>query len=355
MTNLSKNIQRIAKTDELKKLIEDLLNESDHTEKSSIDGNTYTAFVGAFGGVSGVGGGTVPAVGTATDQAQSTDDAFDVNGSDVFSDQFGDLFENDYGDVDLDDLATGDFKIGDRITGLDNLQDCSDSSKVAGIVLGNHRPPTDGLWEDQNADYHPDEDKWRQGYWYQATGATTIHKGATAYDVMQQVVDDYNENGSSTPYALESIDDYDPDTLSSGSSFFARVTRTVVVGVPYFDVNVIINKTGCSVGVDAWCPTTAPTPEWIGDGIHQLKFDGAQFVTSDFENLADIVPQWNNNPSKISGCTSSGIQVSLEGSKSGDLLVNIESGTNSGDTIVVDRQTNIIVDVIQDTEFLKAN
>lgn len=351
MTNLSKNIQRIAKTDELKKLIEDLLNGSDYTEKSNIDGNTYTAYASSNGGIAGVNGSSVPAVGSTQDQAQSTDDAFEENGSDVFGDEFGDLFENNFGDVDLDDLATGDFKIGDRITGLDNLQDCSDSSKVAGIVLGNHRPPTDALWEDQNAGYNPGSDEWRQGYWYQGT-VLTIHKGSSIYEVAQAMIPEFDSNDpGSAPHSLVGWEDYDPDTQGNGTG----ITVTFNRASGNFPATITFFNTGCTVGTDAWCPLTAPNSEWASDGIHQLKFDGAQFITSDFENLGDIVPQWQNNPSKISGCTSSGVQVSLEGSKTGDLLVNIESGANAGDTIVVDRQSNTIVDVITDTEFLKAN
>ena len=137
---------------------------------------------------------------------------------------------------------------------------------------------------------------------------------------------DSNDPGNA-PHAIVSIDPYDQNTIGDGGTVTVNMSRASGA----FTVNVAANVGNCSVGVDSYCPASAPFNQNPADGVHQLEFDGGQFQTSQRENDADIVGPWGQNngsggPSKISGCTSGGETVDIEAIGNGNSQVTFGNG-----------------------------
>lgn len=333
MADLIKNIQRIARTKELKELIENLITDEDLAENARIDGTTFTAFETSNGGVGG--GASAEDNGSLEEENQDTDAANAENNTD------GSLDE-----ATGDDFADGGIGIGDKADFISGLEDCTTGDQLTVITTDNYIPPNianlDGYtasdWDDGN---DPRESQWRSGVYYEFTVLTT-HNASNPYSAVEAGLSEYDSNDPpNAPHTLVSIEEYDIDAKADASTIEATLNRTS----GNFTANVTIRKTGCTVGVDAWCPSEKPASDWPEDGIHQLKWDGGRFVTSPFEPLADQHGPWQNSPSKITACTPEGDQLTLQGSNDGNLLITADTGDAAGDTYVVNNE-GIITDIL---------
>lgn len=336
MSDLIKNIKRIAETEELKRLIEQLLNQDGElAERGTIGKSSYTAYNDSTGAINGKGGeGPQTDPGTSSPTDGNTDDA---------------ISENDgLKDKDGDELSDGDIGIGDKMDRITDLEDCSTGEKLEIITTDNYIPPNiDGLEGYTHQDWvdgeDPREDQWRSGVWYQVAAAT---KSTSAWGALNNYLPTLDSaDPPNAPHSISSIADYDVDTTPDASNIVGVVARnTPPVGDPTVNVNITINKTGCTIGVDAWCPTSRPINDFPADGIHQVKFDGARFVTSPYEPLADQHGPWQNSPSKITACTAAGDQITFQGANDGTLLATVDTGTASGNTYKINNK-GIVTDI----------
>ena len=324
MTDIVKAIQRIAKTPELKKAIEDLLNGGNIADYGSIGQGTFTAYQNADGSISG---GNPAADSSGVDGfSDNLADALDELGIDI-ADNLDDLFGDLSDEFDLQDIVDNGLNVGDQIDKLNGLYDCNDlgGNEAQIIVGGDFYPPDADMWIGETGDYNPSEDIWRSGVWY-TTGSPAVN-GATPWACgLAYMADRDAASPSSAPYILQSIDAIDPDTATDGDGFLGHATRTDPVD-SNFPFTILIRKTGCTVGVDAHCPNEAPDSEWQADDVHQLKFDGALFETSPFENAGDQILDFTNSPSKLTGCSSGGDPVTIQPTSDGGLAIT--TGTDS--------------------------
>lgn len=350
MSTIKDNIRRIAETEELKKLIAELLNEGEVGDKDSIPGRRYASRTSSGGGISGSSGG-VPSsdVGTLDPTIQNTDFALDTVTNEIL-DEFGEAI--DAGDLteDIQDIFNDGLDVGDQIKGLDGLFDGSIEGEIR---LDDWLPPDiPGLDDYSSSDFEngedPRESQWRSGVFYEFSG-TTLHKSTNPWGAVDPALAEFDANDPpNAPHTLVSIENYDIDTEIDGATIEATLNR--VSGT--FTGNITIRKSGCTVGVDSHCPSEKPTNDWPSDDLHNLKFDGAQFQTNTYEADADKSPNWDNNPSKIEATTSGGDSMSFEATKTGGLIINIDSGASSGTSYVTDSRGKVI-DVTTDTSKYK--
>lgn len=336
MTDIIKSIQRIARTDELKKAIEDLLNGGELDGYGSISQNRFTAYQNPDGSISdGNQAADADGVGGFSD---SLADALEDLGISV-GDTINEIFNEFSDSIDLQDLIDDGLQIGDEIDTIEGLFDCSDlGGNEANIIIdGDFFPPAIDEWNGENADYNPSEDIWRSGVWY-TTGSPAVN-GATPWECATAYMSDRDANSpGQAPHKVNSMPTIDPDTANDGDGFQVEATRAS--GDWAFTIQ--IKKTGCTVGVDAHCPNQAPDFNWEADGVHQLKFDGAQFITSEFENLGDEILDFTNNPSKLEGCSSGGDGVTIEPTAEGGLIISPTGGATSGESFVTDDGGRVI-------------
>lgn len=333
MTDLIKNIQRIARTKELKELIENLITDEDLPENGRIDGTTFTAFETSNRGVGG--GASAEENGSLEEENQDTDAANEENNTD------GSLDE-----ATGDDFADGEIGIGDKADFISDLEDCSTGEKLEVITTDNYIPPniadlegyTASDWDDGN---DPRESQWRSGVYYEFT-VLTLHNASNPYSAVEAGLPEYDSNDPpNAPHTLVSIEEYNVDTEPDGATLIATLNRTS----GEFTANVIIRKTGCNIGVDPYCPSEKPVNDWPSDGAHQVKWDGGRFVTSPYEPLIDQHAPWQNSPSKITACSSEGDQLTLQGSNDGNLLITADTGDAAGNTYVINNE-GIVTDIL---------
>lgn len=314
--NLIESIQKISNSEELKRAIEQLLNPSRKQSFGKIRAKTFTAYQNAIGGISGsTQGGVSGDQGTAGEVDEQTSEADDARDGEGSGDN-EDVRNGDAGTKDMQDIFDNGILAGAILRGLLGLYDCNTGKQAQLWLDGLFRPPSslyglDGY--NGNWDYDPREAQWREGVYY-TFNAVTTHYSTNPYSAVEAGLGEFDSNDPpNAPHTLVSIEDYDVDAESDGATLTATLSR--VAG--QFTANVTIKKTGCVVGSDPYCPEEAPRNLWPSDGIHQLAFDGARFLTSPFENTDDINPSWQNGPSKISGCTSGGDQFTIEAGSTG--------------------------------------
>ena len=202
---------------------------------------------------------------------------------------------------------------------------CGTANEAVIYLDGLDRPYDWGdAFDDYGANEDPREDNFIAGTWYQyagvpGTSSSNPFSSAAAY--MPEL--DANDPGNA-PHAVTSVTAYDPTVDSN-----VEVSCTRASGA--FNLSVNIFRTGCTVGVDSYCPSEAPRNQDPADDLHKLRFDGGQFQTSEFENDDDIVGPWGQNigsggPSTVSGCTSSGETVEVSATGNGNSQVSFGNG-----------------------------
>jgi hypothetical protein len=326
MSDLIENIRRISNTAELEALIEQLLNQTQGIEeKQQILGDRSVAYQNSSGGVSQKA--STPGT-TETDDPGSdgsNPENGDGGGNDDGTGEDGDTQDATKDELDLQDLLDNGAQIGDKINSLLGLTDCGGGNE-ANIYLDGYDRPYD--WGDAYDEYGVDEDpresQFVQGTWYQYAGVGATNS-TNPYSCIQAYLPTWDSlDPGNAPHTVVSVGAY--DELVDGT---APVTVNRASGD--FLVSATIFRSGCTVGVDAHCPTTAPTNQNPADGIHQLKFDGGQFQTSTFENDADINGPWGQNdgsggPSAVSGCASGGETVTIAATGNGESSVTFGNG-----------------------------
>ena len=323
MTDIVKAIQRIAKTPELKKAIEDLLNGGTTADYGSIGQGNFTAYQNADGSISG----GAPAADSAgvdgfTDNLADALDELGIDIADNVDDLFGDLSD----ELDLQDIVDNGLNVGDQIDKLNGLYDCNDlSGNEAQIIIGSDfYPPEVDQWLGETGDYNPSEDIWRSGVWY-TTGTPVTTNGATPWECATASMSALDGTSpGNAPHKVQSIPAIDPDNDADGTSYQVECSRAD----GDFAINIQLKKTGCTVGVDAHCPEEAPEFKWQADDVHQLKFDGALFETSPFENAGDQILDFTNSPSKLEGCSSGGDPVTIQPTSDGGLAITTGADSN---------------------------
>lgn len=323
MTDIVKLIQRIARTEELKKAIEDLLNGGDLDDYGSIGQGIFTAYQNADGSITGGSPAADPGgVGGFSDNLADALEQLGIEIASNLDDLFGDLAN----EFDLQDIFDNGLNIGDQIDKLNGLYNCSDlSGNEAQIIVGSgFYPPDADMWVGETGNYNPSEDIWRSGVWY-TTGTPVTTNGSTPWECATASMSALDGTSpGNAPHKVQSIPEIDPDTAIDGTSYQVECSRAD----GDFPINIQIRTTGCTVGVDAHCPDAAPDFDWQADGIHQLKFDGAQFATSPFENLFDQILDFTNNPSKLTGCTSGGNATTIQPTSDGGLAITMGEDKN---------------------------
>ena len=329
MSDLGKNIQRIANTDELQRQINELQSLLNASDKPPIKGSrttTYTQPGGSIGTNKGDSGaaqfknefdGAMDALGG--DLADNTDSGNNSGGTgELLDPTLDDAFE-----LSAQDIHDGNIEKGAKITGLDGLKDCATGDLVEINLMDQFTPPAYGdTFEGYNADTDPREGQFVQGTHYEYT-ALTLHRSTSVYGAVSAGLSELDSNDpGNAPHTIVSIPAYDENALTDGVTIAPTLNR--VAG--QFQVSVSARVGICSVGVDAWCPSTAPINDWDADGIHQLAFDGAQFKTHENEATADEIPRLLNNPSSIDLCTSDGSPVTLSASGDGGITMDFGSG-----------------------------
>lgn len=353
MSTIKDNIRRIAETEELKKLIAELLNEGEVGDKSGIPKTEYFAYVGTNGGVNSSNQPPSSDVGSTEEEVENTDDSIEEDDEDTPGGGGG---SSDTFSEDLEDIIDDGLQVGDVVREITGLFDCGTSNE--GVLYSDleFRPPviadlTDYKPSDWSDGNDPRESQWRSGVYYQFTG-TTLHESSNPYGAVDPALAEFDTNDPpNAPHTLVSIESYDIDTEIDGANLEATLNR--VAG--QFTANITIRKTGCTVGVDPHCPSSQPTNDWPEDGKHQLKFDGAQFQTNEFEPSGDLVPGWQNNPSKVTACDSSGGQASFQGTNDGNMILNIESGANNGDSYIIGNDGVVIEKTTDTSSFLPSS
>ena len=188
----------------------------------------------------------MPTLGDTSSQRQSTDAA-------IVAADAGDSggFGEGATEKDLNDLASDLANIGDKISKLTGLENCSGSEEAEIEMLGFFSPPSlsgltgyNGEWDED-----PRESQWRSGVWYQyasvtATNATSPYNSATAYLPTFDSADPPN-----APHTVSAVATYDPDTFVGGETVAVTIARAS--GGP-FDINVNVFVGGCSIGDRDW-------------------------------------------------------------------------------------------------------
>ena len=337
MSDIGRNIRRIAKTEELERRINDLQQQLATTDKSSIDGSRSTAYKTANGGY-GQQSGDTDADQLAEDIASGLDD-FEDGVIDIFGDESGNQdgtgeegtpTQTDGYEKDLNDLLGTAPILGDLLQKLSGLEECSGSGVGQINMDGFFQPqPLPGLPGDtpngETTTNPRDEGYVEGGYHIAVTGGESY----SPYSAAEVFISTLNTTQSPTVHTLVSVF-ADTDSVTNPWNFtYNRNTA----GGDLIDANNLGQITffpeACDIDVDSYCPSepTLVQWNWDADGIHQLAFDGAQFKTSEFETPGDIHGPWDNDTSKISGCTSSGESVTLE--PTGDGGANITFGNGN--------------------------
>lgn len=332
MSDLGRNIRLIAETEKLQRQINDLLSQvQDLKDKDAKLGDrsvAYQAKAGGVGQASGDKGAASPvaeAVSSAlNDFSDGVLDAFsDAAGNATGTGDDGTVNEQESFSQDLADLETTAPNEGSQLKQLTGLEEVG-GTKEATINL-------DGLFNagfygatselgDYNADTDPREDNFVQGVWYSTSGgyeSSNPFSSAQAYATA--VLDGLDPPNA--PHTAVSVEAYDPNVDTSVLVNMSRVSGA-------FQQNVNIWQSGCTVGSDSWCPTLRPVNPWYVDGIHQLAFDGAQFLTNTAEAAADTLIEWTGSGSKVSGETSNNTGVSIEPTDTGGSTVTFTGGNS---------------------------
>lgn len=357
MSDLAKNLRKICETEELKRLIDELQFAQKRLDKDGIDKTIYFAYQNTTGGISSGNGSINNELGSEEVATESTDAALDALSGDILN-EFGDASDAGAFDKDIADIYSDGLKAGEKVKAITGIEDCT-SGKEAEIILDdNHRPPNlgGGLngykatdWDEGN---DPREAQWRSGVWYNYAGVTATYASNPYASIAAYLPTWDSLDPGNAPHTFESLETYDVDAESDGGTIEATIGRATGGS---FSVNITIKKTGCVVGTDLWCPSSKPVNNWPSDSKHQLKFTGGQFKTSQFENSSDLNGPWQNDPSKISGCTSGGGQVSLQATNDGGMLINIEDGANAGDSILVGADGFVKTTVTDATPYLPSD
>lgn len=328
MSDFSDNIKRISNSEELQKLIEQLLNQKDNIEtKEPIPGGRSVSYQTANGGVSQKAStpGTVE-----SDDPGSSDPVVnngDGGGNSDGTGEDGDPNDGAKDELDLQDLLDDGAQIGDKIGSLAGLTDCGGGNEAIIYMDGAFRPYDFVGLDDYGANEDPRESQFVAGTYY-VYNALTTHNDTSVYGAVTAGLGELDSNDpGNAPHTIVSIDEYDENTIGDGGLITVNMNRAS----GGFTVNVTANVGNCSVGVDSYCPATAPSNQWPSDGIQQLAFDGGQFVTSEFENDSDVHGPWGQNngaggPSKISGCTSGGQTVDIQATGNGNSSVTFGNG-----------------------------
>lgn len=332
MSTIKDNIRRIAETEELKKLIAELLNEGEATDKANIPPTTYFAYVGTNGGVNSSPQAPSSEVGSTEEEEENTDDATEVEDPDTPDGSGGGT------STDLQDAIDDGLQIGDQVREFTGLENCGGSGEGVLYTDGEWRPPVIGDLENYTADWategDPRERQWRSGVWYQATG-TSVHKASNPYSAIEPALAEFDANDPpNAPHTLVSIESYDVDAVLDGDTLEATLNR--VSG--QFTSNITVKKTGCTVGVDAHCPSSEPINDWPSDDKHQLNYNQGQFQTNEFESPDDLVGPWQGNPSTLEACGSTGGQATFQAANNGGMIFTIGSGPNAGDSYILNPQ-----------------
>jgi len=331
MSDLIKNIKRIAETEELKRLIEQLLNQDGElAERGTIGKSSYTAYSDSTGAINGKGGeGPQTDPGTSSPTDGNTDDA---------------ISENDgLKDKDGDELSDGDIGIGDKMDRITDLEDCSTGEKLEIITTDNFIPPNlNGLegytaedWEDGN---DPRNESYDSGQYYSnAVGGGAVDS-ITGYGYAELIVSERDTLfPADAPHSLDSF------SYTSGSP--SSITFTVLKANGDVDTTITLAAQNCpAAGNPGLCSQVPTSQDWPADNIHQLKWDGGRFVTSAYEPLADQHGPWQNSPSKITACTAAGDQITFQGANDGSLLATVDTGTASGNTYKINNK-GIVTDI----------
>ena len=338
MSELGNNIRRIAKTEDLQRQINDLLSQvATLKDKDAKLGDRSTAYQKNSGGGVGQSSGDKLAEQVAEVVGGALDDF-----SDGLLDSFSDAAGNADGtgddgssnllsafSQDLDDMKTTAPNIGTQIKKLEGLHEIG-GSKEANIQLdGQFEPPfyPDSGFTNYNADTDPREENFVAGTWYSTSGgyfASSPWQSAQSY--LTTILDPLDP--SNAPHTVVSVNAYNPATDSTVNVVVSRASAA------NFEQTVNINTTGCTIGVDAWCPTEQPIGAWEPDSIHQLAFDGAKFITNSAEAAADYLNSWGDSPSNISGETSSGEGVNIIPTDQGGTVITYDNGNQ----ILVNKQ-----------------
>lgn len=330
MSDLGRNIRLIAETEKLQRQINDLLSQvAELKDKDAKLGDRSTAYQSASGGV-GQKSGDKLAEQIEADVGSALDD-FSDGLLDVFSDAAdnaggtGDLSTPNTLDSfseDLADLETTAPKLGSKILQLTGLEEVGGTKEAVINLDGEFVPPLypGSGFENYNADIDPREDNFLQGVWYSTSGgyeSSNPLSSAQAYaTAVLDVVDAAN-----APHTAVSVEAYDPATASNVLVNMSRVAGT-------FQQSVNVWQSGCTVGADAWCPSLRPVGDWDEDDIHQLAFNGAQYLTSTLEAAADTLNSWTDSPSSVSGETSNNTGVTIEPTDTGGSTVTYTGGNS---------------------------
>lgn len=344
MSDLNDNIQRIAKTKELQELVEQLIKKSGLIgKKNPISGDRSVSYDQAGGGVGNKKSspGTVEADDPGSDGSEDSNE--DGSGNDDGGGNDGDTQNSDKDELDLQDLLDNGAQIGDRIGSLSGLTDCGGGNEGIVYMDGDFRPyDWGGVFDDYGANDDPRESQFVAGTYY-VYNALTTHNSTSVYGAVSAGLGELDSNDpGNAPHAIVSIDPYDQNTIGDGGNVTVNMSRAS----GSFTVNASANVGNCSVGVDSYCPASTPFNQNPSDGVHQLRFDGGQFQTSERENDADIVGPWGQNngsggPSKISGCASGGETVDIEAVGNGNSQVTF----GNGDSYTLDSD-GVVIDVI---------
>ena len=295
MSDLGDNIRRIAGVKELKRKIDELQDLITSTaDKAGIGKHISTA----YGSGGAVGSNTVSTDDRDTDKATAAGQG--AGGADS---------SNGY-TADTQNLFDNRPALGAKIESLGGFFDCATGDEAKINFNGKFDPEVipgianEGTWSGE-ASADPRESQFKEGTWYSTAGA---NESTSPVGSVEQLLPSLDSNDpGNAPHTVGSVSEYDP---AVDTNVNVTVNRT---GASSFEQAVNINTTGCTVGVDAWCPTTdnrAPYI-WASDAIHNIAFDGAQFLTSGQEPDADKNNKWDNNSSSMSGCDASGNAVTL--------------------------------------------
>jgi hypothetical protein len=330
MSDFGKNIRLIAETEKLQRQINDLLSQvADLKDKSDKLGDRSTAYQTSSGGV-----------GQSSSNKGSTPIEADVGGAlkdfsdgllDVFSDEAGNgagtgdtgtSNELDSFSQDLADLETTAPNLGSNIKQLTGFEEVGGSQEAVINLDGSFVPPqyVGSDFDNYNADTDPREDNFLQGVWYSIGGS---YESSNPFDSAQSYATAVLDvlDAPNAPHLAVSVEAYDPATAST-----VLVNMSRVAGA--FQQNVNVWQSGCVVGTDSWCPTLRPVNPWYVDGIHQLAFDGAKFLSSTAEAGADLLIEWTGGPSKISGETSNNTGVTMEPTDTGGTTITFTGGNS---------------------------
>ena len=329
MSNFGDNIRNIAKTGELEKSIEQILNSKIPDNKEPLPSTRTTAYETANGGVStasGTGGsGTTQSTGSAGSSATGADSAGgggsggdSENPDNPTGKQNADAFAKTAAE-----LFSAGASIGERIDAITGIEDCSSGDTADLRLDGQFLPPTivgyDGYGYFDDAADDPRNENFTQGIFYTAPGGQKSDNPWAAVTAYLPALD--AADPSNAPHVISSVPSYDPLTDSN-----VNVQASRKDGVT-FGIAVSITAPGsCTVGSDAWCPTSPSIDKWPAQGKHQLAFDGAQFVSPPLQDSVDDLPQFKNNPSKISGCTGGGNVLTVEADGDGNKKVTFDNG-----------------------------